>query len=292
MSAEERLMQMVGPGLSSKHSQVNGYDIHYVTAGDGSPLLLLHGVNIGWGEWYPNIADLSRYFRVYALDLPGAGSSSRISFSTSDLERSFVDTVEKFMEIHDLRDAILIGHSSGGWTALKLALRGNKRIAKLVLVNSLGFSPYLVWRQRPLAFGPVAKFLAQKVMPPTKKNMENFLVSVFVDTSKIKREFIEYYCEAVCDRGNDHPFMLINRFLEPFHIRSEFVLGDALRDVRVPTLIAVSDRDPMSSFVETSRFLDRIPGARVEVFRGAGHVPSIEQAEHFNALVNNFLAVS
>jgi predicted nucleotidyltransferase len=58
--------------------KIGEFVINYATAGKGLPIVLIHGGNIGWGQWYPNIPELARYFKVYALDLPGGGRRSRI----------------------------------------------------------------------------------------------------------------------------------------------------------------------------------------------------------------------
>jgi len=289
MDAEARLIRTMGIELQPRHIRANGYDLNYVVVGDGPPLILIHGVNIGWGEWHLNIPDLARHFRVYALDLPGAGHSTSIDFLSSDLEKSFVDTVEAFIRLHDLHGAVLVGHSSGGWIALKLALRKNASIRSLILVNSLGFSDYLVWRQRPLAVRSLVRFLAHYVVLPTKANMEKFLKSVFVKTIGLTSEFMEYYSETVCGRIDAHPLMLIHRFLQPFRIRKEFVIGDRLRDISIPTLIIASNRDPLNSLAATAPSFSYLPHATIDIFKGSGHVPPIEDAARFNKSVISWI---
>ena len=80
MNSEYNLAKIVGTGLKIHQVKINSYTINYITMGKGEPVLLLHGLNIGWGEWYPNIAALSKQFTVYAVEyIEVHGSTSRPS---------------------------------------------------------------------------------------------------------------------------------------------------------------------------------------------------------------------
>ena len=98
MDAEQKLLQQIKAPAVIGQIEIQGLRVNYLTAGSGKPLLLLHGANMGWGQWYANIAELSEQFTVYALDLPGAGNSSKIGYDEMDFENHFVGLVEKFLE--------------------------------------------------------------------------------------------------------------------------------------------------------------------------------------------------
>jgi pimeloyl-ACP methyl ester carboxylesterase len=123
-----------------EHSWVefSGHKVHYVVAGNGHPVVMVHGGANDWSEWSVNIGDLAEYYRIYALDLPGFGLSRgwKTRYTYADLS--------SFM--HDFVDAIgldcihLIGHSLGGRVCLEFALTYPQRVRRIVLVDSTGLA--------------------------------------------------------------------------------------------------------------------------------------------------------
>src|SRR5258708_17175263 len=123
MDTEKKLIQTIPTKVDVHQLNIQKYLINYIQAGQGPSLLLVHGGNIGWGQWYPNIAELAKYFKVYAMDLPGAGRSSRVNFKNLDPEKDLVEVVEKFINNLELKKVNVVGSSVSGWIGLKLALK-------------------------------------------------------------------------------------------------------------------------------------------------------------------------
>lgn len=123
-------------GIESRWVRVGGINTHYVVAGEGSPLILLHGGANDWSDWKSNIGSLSQCYRVYAPDLVGYGLSDRpeVDYSMD----YFVDFLSNFTQALELKRASLAGYSLGGGIALGFALRFPSRVEKLVLVDSTG----------------------------------------------------------------------------------------------------------------------------------------------------------
>ena len=168
--AEKNLCNIIDAKLAVHSIKIGEFDIHYATAGNGPPLLLIHGLNIGWGNWYANIAALSKYFTVYALDLPGCGLSTKINFYSSHLEKDFVDIVDQFINKLHLKNVSIIGHSFCGWIAMKLVLKNKTDIQKIILVDPIGFSSFISGKQHLISIRPVANFLAKTAMKPTQRS--------------------------------------------------------------------------------------------------------------------------
>lgn len=293
MTAEKKLRDKI-EGLRSSTSRVGGFNIHHVEAGTGKPVILIHGANIGWGQWYKNIGALAKHFKVYAIDLPGAGKSSRLDFTDMDMDRDVVGVVADFIRQKNIVKPHIVGHSVGGWVAMKLALERSEVLGRLVLVNSLGFSDYVPWGYRPVSFYAGAKVLSKTVMSPTRDNMRKFLSDVLYNSDSISEDFVDYYHEAVLNdpHGGDkisHPFMLINRLFKPLRIRDEFVMRDFLPRISIDTLLVASDNDPLLPLSRQKEGMNMIPNARVEVFKHTGHVTPMERPEEFNNIVIGFL---
>ncbi len=290
MNYEEKIIATI-PGARAGSCRIGDLDIGYVEAGEGRPVILIHGANIGWAEWHNNIEELSKRFKVYALDLPGAGRSTRINFTEMDPDETLVQPVSEFIKQKGLGPVYLVGHSVGGWVALKMAIDHPEQVSKLLLVNSLGFTDYVPWGYRPVSFYYGAKLLSNTVMSPTLDNMRKFLADVLYNKSVLTDDLAGYYHQAVnADAGSvSHPFMLINRLFKPFKIRDEFVLKNSIHKVKAPTLIIASDKDPLIPLGKQQDSFKAIPHARVDIFKDVGHVPPIEKSREFNELALKFL---
>jgi abhydrolase domain-containing protein 5 len=120
----------------------NGLTMNTVIAGNGPPLVLLHGWGSGTALFYRNIGALSQHYTVYAVDLLGCGLSSRPSWRsirTADAAESFfVSSLEEWRQSVGLDRFILCGHSMGGYVAAVYTLRNPDRVAAAVLASPVG----------------------------------------------------------------------------------------------------------------------------------------------------------
>src|SRR4030042_65900 len=119
------------------------HQIHYLGAGNGSPVVLMHGGASDCRDWVGTMAILSHSYSVYAPDLPGYGRSSRdeSGYHLSD----FVELSIKFIQTLGLNSPVLVGHSLGGRVCLEIALRHPEMGRKLVLVDTAGFGKLTRW---------------------------------------------------------------------------------------------------------------------------------------------------
>jgi pimeloyl-ACP methyl ester carboxylesterase len=116
--------------------EINGLPIRYLSAGEGPPLVLLHGAGDNALDWWLVMPTLAATHRVYAPDLPGSPDSARpaADYSPAFFER-FVVT---FVNSLGIGRATYVGNSLGGLIALRLALSEPARVTALVLVASAG----------------------------------------------------------------------------------------------------------------------------------------------------------
>lgn len=112
------------------------HNIHYLAAGTGQPVVLLHGGASDSRDWPPLMASLADHFSFYAPDIIGFGQSQRNGdgYYLSD----FIDFIEEFIISLGLERPCLIGHSLGGRLALGLTLKRPDLVRKIVLVDAAG----------------------------------------------------------------------------------------------------------------------------------------------------------
>src|SRR5205823_7413351 len=120
-----------------KVASVYGAKVHYVDAGTGSPVILLHGLADDIGVWESAIAPLAAKYRVVALDQIGFGRSDKplLNYRVS----TFVDFLDGFLNELKIERASLVGNSFGGWIAAAFTLAHPERVERLVLCDAAGY---------------------------------------------------------------------------------------------------------------------------------------------------------
>ena len=288
---EKCLADSMGIPYEINQEKINGHVINYIVAGKGPPLLLIHGGNIGWGQWYPNIAVLAENYSVYGLDLPGAGRSSLIDYSTLDLNSDFIETTEMFIStIIGAVPVVLIGSSLGGWISLKLAIRKVVNANKIVIINSLGFTNQIRMADRIIGIYPFAKFLTKTALRPVRNNanIEKFLRGVFLDKDQyVSNEFIEYFYRTM---ARSHNMLLISSLSSIKGMRPEFILEDDLQNIESESLIIWGRHDPMLPVDWCQKNFTKIPNVKLTFVEKAAHLPSLEQPNEVNSAIRTFLS--
>lgn len=271
-----------------KTIKIKEFTINYVETGSGPILLLIHGANLGWGQWLPNIKDLAQKYRVIALDLPGSGRSTQKNFRHLSFEKDFVQTASEFIQQLKLSEITVVGHSFGAAIAIKLAADPSLNIKKTVLVSPLGFSRHVPTKQKLITVTPFAKMLSKTALKPTRDKMEKFLKEPLVQTGMVNQELVNYYWEAVASSKHNHPILFMNSLTKPFALRKELHLVSNLRAVNKPILVIMGDSDPMIPISKIKSSLKDLPNIKVVIFKNCGHVPSLEYPEKFNQQISIF----
>ena len=124
-AAEEALLATAGIPVERHETRLNGVRIHYLTCGEGEPLVLVHGRGSAAALFAPILAALAAGRRVIALDLPGWGLSEKPPFTghtAADAVGVWRDALLGFLDDQGLTQTDLAGHSMGGLAALAVAL--------------------------------------------------------------------------------------------------------------------------------------------------------------------------
>ncbi len=129
--------------IQSSKLQVGNRQAHYLTAGGGSPVVLLHGGADDSRTWAETMAALSHSYTMYAPDMLGYGLSEKNKEGYYLSE--FVDFICDFIQALDLQSTALVGHSLGGRVCLEVALRHPYLIRRLVLIDTVGFGKLAWW---------------------------------------------------------------------------------------------------------------------------------------------------
>ncbi len=141
-----------------RYIKVGTVNTRYWMAGEGPPVILLHGVTNSVEDWLLNFHMLAENYRVYAVDFMGHGKTDKplsASYHVKDLARF----IAAFMDALQVEKAHLIGHSLGGMISFYLAMDFSAYVEKLVVVSSAGLSKWLPMFMRLITMPLVGELL-------------------------------------------------------------------------------------------------------------------------------------
>jgi pimeloyl-ACP methyl ester carboxylesterase len=253
--------------------RAGGLEIAYERAGDGPPLVLVHGAAENARTWRPQLAALSDEFTVVAWDEPGAGGSSDVpaDFGLSD----YAGCLAALIEALGLGPAHVAGLSWGGTVAQELYRHHPALVATLILVDTYaGWKGSLPEEEVRARVAGVREMLAAPAA-----QFDPTLPGLFAGDPP--SEFVPLLDEMAADVRPDS--MRTALFL-----MAETDQRDLLPRIAVPTLLIWGERDARSPLSVARQFEDAIPGAKLVVIPDAGHVSNLEAPEPFNEAVREF----
>jgi 3-oxoadipate enol-lactonase len=244
-------------------------DLHYEVTGSGPAVCLVHSGVTDSRMWDRQVALLSPDYTVLRFDLRGFGDSL-----PPEGPVSFVDDLHDLLDELQIDQTVLVGNSLGGRIALEYAVEHAERITKLVLVAA-GLRDH-DWSKEMRAFGAAEDDALARgdVDAAVELNLETWAQPHVRELVRpMQRQAFEVQLEG-SDEGE-----------RPQSPPASSRLGE----LRTRTLVLVGDRDKQDFRALADRFAREIPRARLEVIKGAGHLPSLEQPEEFDRLLLEFL---
>ncbi len=272
-----------GNGIESCWAEVNGQRLHYLKAGYGPALLLIHGLLGGSFCWRFNIPVLAQHHTVFAVDMPGMGLSDARRNCDCSMQAQAL-RLERFLEQENIDQADVVGSSWGGAVAILLAA-ASTRVRSLVLA-----APVNPWsrqggeRIRFFSRG-IGSFLLRYGLRFGGRYHRPALEAMYGDVSRISRGTLEGYGELIRRKGRGHNLLGILRSWE----HDLNALAEALPRVNARSLLVWGTSDGAvspSSAVPLQRMLR---SGRIVTLQGVGHLPFEEDPEVFNRLVLDFL---
>jgi len=254
--------------------QVYGARIHYVEAGSGPVVILLHGLADDVGVWKATLEALSRRYRVIALDQIGFGKSDKPLLSYR--VETFVDFLDGFVLALKIDRASFVGNSLGGWVAAAYALAHPERVDRLALVDSAGYAAL------GRSLGP-DMFNALHLR--SRADFRRLAPLTFYDRRFYQDDPGDSLLAERVKIGDGYT---IDRFLDSM-ARGEDVLDHRLRRLRRPTLIVWGRDDGLIPLSFGRRFQRDIAGSKLVVIDKCGHMPQVECAQDLDGALLRFL---
>jgi pimeloyl-ACP methyl ester carboxylesterase len=268
---------------------VNGVELHYISAGTGEPVILLHGGQGDYRSWEPQMAALSRYYHVVSYSRRYNFPNQNPQVATNHSVIVEAEDLAALIKALHLKHANLVGTSIGAATALMLAIEHPNMVRSLVLAEP----PILALAKHFPDGGKLYADFMQQIHEPARDAFaagnDEAAMRFFVDGFATPGRFDKLSPEARLGvMQNAGFFRMMTRSQDPY---PELPPG-SLRQLRIPVLVITGEKT-----VEIHRRIDEelakaIPRARSASIPNAGHGSPRENPQAFTEVVENFLETS
>ena len=269
-------------GTESRFVDVGGVRTHYLTAGSGSPMVLVHGGGPGTDSednWRACIPGFAQHFTVYAPDFIGFGRSDKPAPDLYEYSQSArTRQIAGFIEALGLGAVALVGNALGGAVAVGTTIERPELVSKLVINGALG-----------VARSPGEKGAARQYLPSREVSRENIAAFVRMCTDE-KRDIaaeVEYRYQLMQQMGAVAAYDAAQAWVSS-HGGVDYA-DSAIASITHPTLIVWAKNNRVTSFDLALRFMDLIANSRLYVIPNSGHWTMVMCPDEFVRITTAFV---
>jgi pimeloyl-ACP methyl ester carboxylesterase len=227
---------------TGKYLTINGLNIYYEETGKGTPLILLPGFTQTVTDLKPIIPQLSKYYRIIAIDLPGHGRSDYMDTTDIYLHKRATGYILGLLDKLQIDSADIMGISSGGIIALYMATIKPQLIKKLIIIGG------------QVCFSTITRdFISSQ-----GQGIEN-------------PKLLEYMIDK---HGKKKALLILRQF---WNFRKLYgdpsFTPDELSTIKAKSLIIHGDNDPIAPVTNAWEMYRNIPKANLWIIPNGGHVP-------------------
>jgi len=265
-----------------RYQSVEGHRIAYREAGEGPPVLLIHGIPTDGRLWREVVPALAADHRVIVPDLLNFGLSEkplRADVSIASQARILIGLLDAL----GIRRTHLVAHDIGGGVAQILAVRRSERVRRLVLIDAVAFDSWPISE-----FEPLREEGAEEGMTLEEfvEMIRSFLPEGVHDPEMAADGRLEWMLEPWSTEEGKHAFFRNVRRLDPEYTRA---IAGELEALPHETLVLWGREDPFQDPAYAERLRDTLPRARLVWIDGAGHWVPEEKPEEIAEHVRAFL---
>jgi 4,5:9,10-diseco-3-hydroxy-5,9,17-trioxoandrosta-1(10),2-diene-4-oate hydrolase len=259
-------------------------NLHYVEAGSGPPVVLLHGLLGGSFCWRLNLPVFSGRFTTYAVDLPGFGQCDAPADGDCGMQAQALRLLF-WLKRQGLERVDVVASSWGGGVALLLAALSPACVRSLVLAAPVNPWSELGLRRVRFFGGNLGSALLRMGMPLSRPLHSTALKRMYGDPQKIPAGTMEGYSRMALRKGLARNIVATLRSWE----NDLKALRTAIERVQSPTLLIWGTRDGAVDLRSAEALRKKLPACELAIIEGAGHLPFEEAPEEFNRLTLDFL---
>lgn len=258
-----------------------GLKTNYLEAGEGEPVVLIHGSGPGvtaYANWRLTMPVLAQKYRVLAPDIAGFGYTERKPDQQYDLD-FWVRHLTEWMDAVGIKKARFVGNSFGGALTVAIASRHPERVDRFVLMGAAGvdfeLTPGLdaVWGYEP-----------------SVENMRKVVMSFAYDTGMMTDDLVRSRYEASVRPGYQESFSRMFAAPRQRHIQALATPEADIRRIEHPALIIHGRDDKVVPPENSIKFHSLLKNSDLHMFGKCGHWTQIERKDDFTRLVLDFFA--
>jgi pimeloyl-ACP methyl ester carboxylesterase len=238
-------------------------------------LLFLHGFPFNSSSWQAQKEYFGAKYRVFTPDLRGMGAGPEDN--PPWFIHQYVEDVKELLNREGVERAVLCGLSMGGYIALHFAQKYPERLRALVLCDTQAGADSNEAKDKRFAN-------VQKVYAGLPAFAEEFSRNVLAKGALVNRPELQ---RRVVEMITGNKASSVAQVLATLASRRDST--PFLGEIQAPTLVIVGEEDVVTPLAAARVLAERIPGARLEVIAGAGHMSNLEQPEAFNHALESFL---
>jgi epoxide hydrolase 4 len=287
--------------VTHHYAELPGSTIHYVSRGEGKPILFLHGFPQFWYLWRRQLADLGQDYAVYAADMRGYNLSSKPEEPEAYRMRHLLTDIVGLVEELGLAPLTLVGHDWGGIVSWAFALKRSDMLERLVIIDG---PPPFTWN-RDLRESPKQRHAVNYMVELSKPSpgpeemlaandyavVDEIMLRIGGRDAKLSEAERKVYHDAWSQPGalrgglNYYRAARMGEQVAAGGVPEQYDEKIRSQQVRVPTLVIWGENDAALLPTLTRGLSEWVPTLRVELIHGAGHWVPYERPDEVNALI-------
>ncbi|MFU8896730.1 MAG: alpha/beta fold hydrolase [Gammaproteobacteria bacterium] len=244
--------------------QIDGHRIAYTEQGEGSPVVLIHGIPTSNLLWRKVMPELAKTHRVFAPDMLNYGKSDKPVDANVSIEAQS-RVIVKFMDKLGMQSADIVAHDIGGGVAQLMAVNYADRVRKLVLIDTVCFDSWPIPE-----FFPLQKPDAEKDMSLDAflEMMREFMPQGVHHKAAMTDDVIDLYLSPWSTEDGKKALFRNFRRLNPEYTQA---IAGELKHLANDTLVIWAENDVFQKPAYASKLQETIPGAKLVWIEDAGH---------------------
>lgn len=291
--AQSALLDHYGTEATSRFVQVEEppLECHLLEAGEGEPIVILHGGGGMAVQMEPLLGGLSDQFNVIAPDRPGCGLTESFDYSGVNFRKHGVDFLRSLWDVLDIDQASIVASSIAGVWTIGFAIAQPDRVKNIAFVGApAGLTPKIPLPLRLAGTPIIGTILFRTALGHSRANYRQQLRNYVVDPEKIPPELVDATFASMSTPSARRSFKtMVQEVTTPFGFKSKYVLRDQLQAVEQPTLFIWGSDDPVHPVSAGRRAAEKLSNGSFELIDEAGHYAWLDAPEQIEGLLRNFL---
>ena len=272
--------------ITTRKYEIKGIQVNVAEAGNGKPLVFIHGWSNNWQGWTLLAEQLAPHYKLYLLDLPGFGDSDRLEAYSIDLE---ADIIANFVTKFAPHPRALIGASLGTIITAQTLERYPHLTNRIILLGTI--FKQLSLKEAATAYEKILKFadkteIATKILSGTVKSpLTAYLVEKFLNAYKFNKELVDKYSLPGRSKISGKSYVQLGLSA------ADFVMEKFLKQATQKILLIYGEADKYVRPEDAQAILETIKSSNITltIIPKAGHNPAYEQPEKTAAIIRTFL---